>query len=119
MLNPFKLILSGGKHFLKGIKWVLNRPETSIAALILPGLGYAKAALFLKYMIQAEDRFGGHGTGPAKLSWVVGTLRTLESQGIIDIGLTSGELAKYINALVPVAEAKGMLVEVEPEEPAA
>jgi hypothetical protein len=117
-MNPFKIILSGGKHFLKGIQWILNRPETSIAALVLPGLGYAKAALVLKYMIEAEDKFSSSGSGPTKLRWVMKTIRLLEKQGVVpDIGLNDGELAKYIAALVPAAEAKGMLVEIEPEDP--
>jgi len=112
-MNPFKLILKGGKYFLKGIQWVLNRPETSFAALILPGLGYAKASLVLKYMIRAEDMFSVPSSGPTKLSWVMSMLRALETQGVIDISLTDGELAKYIAALVPAVESKGMLVEVE------
>lgn len=116
-MNPFKIIAQGGKYFLKGIQWVLNRPETSIAALVLPGLGYAKAALILKYMIEAEDRFSSSGSGPTRLKWVMQTLRALERQGVFDIGLDDGELAKYISALVPAAEAKGQLVEIEPEEP--
>jgi hypothetical protein len=113
--NPIKLIASGGKFILKGLSFVLNRPETSIAALILPGLGFAKAALILKYMMQAEDVFTSSGSGPTKLKYVMTTIRLLEKQGLIDLGLTDGELAKYIAALVPAAEERNesFMVEID------
>jgi hypothetical protein len=112
--NPFKLILSGGKAIFKGFKWVMNRPETSFAALVLPGLGYVKAAMVLKYMMQAEDLLGA-GTGPQKLSWVMNVLRQLEQDKVITIGLNDGELGKYIASLVPVVEGRAILTETEPD----
>jgi hypothetical protein len=108
MKNPFKLIL-------KGLRWVLNRPETSFAALILPGLGYAKAALILQQMMRAEDEFTKPGNGPDKLAFVLFTLRKLEQEGVVDLGLTDGELSKYIAALVPAVEKRGEVVEVNPK----
>lgn len=112
-MNPLKIFVHGGKYILKGLSFILKRPETSIAALLLPGLGYAKIAMVLKYMIQAEDLFSNPGSGPTKLKYVISTLRKLEEQGIIDIGIDDGVLAKYIAALTPAAEGKAMLVEVE------
>jgi hypothetical protein len=111
-MNPFKLFVKGGKYVLKGVRFVLRRPEMTYAALLLPGLGYAKAALILKQMVSAERIFSTPKSGAEKLRYVIGILRRMENEDIIDIGMTDGQLAKIIAALVPAVEGKGKIAEV-------
>jgi hypothetical protein len=112
-LKPFQVIWSGTKIVLKGIQWGLNRPEAEFACLLLPGLGFAKAAVILSTMIEAEDKFS---EGKLKLSWVLKRLALLEKQGTVDLGgMTEHKITKIIQALVPIAEADGLLVAGEAE----
>jgi hypothetical protein len=108
LLKPFEIILEGVTYAFKGIRWAIARPEAQFAVLLLPGLGYAKAAFVLAQMIKAESLYT---EGELKFSWVLNQIRLAEKSGTLDLGgISDKQLYKLIEQLVPIAEGQGHLV---------